>query len=226
MIYYSFNFVDSFSNATGNKRSKMVLGELGKIIRTNPNEVRLALQEADINVPAKTSDKELIRLILKNKRNRRMITNLSVLIYASARFDGGGEYEEFFGRRNKGADSSGGGDKNGILAKVGEWISTRKERKAQRQAEGGDKKNVFQKIGSFFNKNKEQIGDVASSLADGLQNNAQSSKEVMTANLKTSSSSVSETQAKQGMSKNTKNALIIGGIILVGALFYWKQKNK
>ena len=68
MIYHNFNFEDSFFNAVGNRRNTMVLGELGKVINDYPQEVIVALQDADVNVPKGATKKEIIKLILNNKR--------------------------------------------------------------------------------------------------------------------------------------------------------------
>jgi hypothetical protein len=62
MIYQSYNFVDSYANASGNRRNNMVLGELGKLIRTNPEMVINALEEAEINVPRNVTSKGLTRI--------------------------------------------------------------------------------------------------------------------------------------------------------------------
>lgn len=220
MIYHSYNFVDSFSNAVGNRKDRMILGELGKLIKEHPQEVIIALEDSDIKVPKGITKKGLIRLIIQNKRNRRLINNLSVLIYASASFDGG---YDFLGRKKDG----GSGEKSGILAKVGEWIQNRKERKAERQAQSGgtsdaEKKNIWQKIGSFFNKNKEQIGDVSSALADSLQQ--QQAQRVVTANVKTTTAPTQQAGAG-GMSKQTKTYLVVGAIALVG-IFLYMRRNK
>lgn len=158
MIYQSYNFVDSYSNASGNRRDAMVLGELGKVIRTNPEVVIDALEEAEIDVPRNVTSKGLSRIILSNKRNTRMIRNLSALIFVSASFSGS-EY------------SNADGQKGQFFKKIGSWFKNRKQRKAQRQAgrQGKEKGGFFKKIGSFFKKNQEQIGEIGGTLADSLQ---------------------------------------------------------
>lgn len=227
MIYHSYNFVDSFSNASGNRRDSMVLGELGKVIRNHPKEVIIALKDAEINVPANVNKKGLIKLILKNKRNKRMINNLSLLIYTSTSFDGG---NEFLGRNKSkdGADAGSSDEKGGVLARVGQWISDRKERKAQQQ--GGatadsEKKTFWQKLGSIFNKNKDKIGDISSTLATSLQNQNKSS-ETLNANIKSATtSSTNAGNTTGGMSKNTKIAIGIGLALIVGFVIYKKVKK-
>jgi hypothetical protein len=218
MIYQSYNFVDSFSNASGNRKDRMVLGELGKTIRNHRNEVIIALENAEINVPKGITNRGIIKLILQNKRNRRLINNLSVLIFASASFDGG---YDFLGK-NKGASAEG---KDGVLSKIGGWMKARKERKAQ-QGETTDpnKKNIWQKIGGFLNKNKDKIGDVSSALADGLQQ--RQAQDVVNSNLRTAPTTSGTTTQSGGMSADTKKYLIIGAIALagIGVFMYMRKK--
>lgn len=221
MIYHSFNFVDSFSNASGNRRNTMVLGELGKLIKSNPNEVIIALEDSDIKVPRNITKRGLIKLILINKRNQRMISNLSLLIYASNSFNGEDSYD-FLGRRNKS-----GGNSSGFISKVGGWIKERRERKAQRGGE--EKKGLFKRIGSFFNKNKDKIGDISSSLADGLQSGGRGTSQTIEANTRTtkevtSTSSSSNSGGGMKISKNTQTLLIVGGVLAIGYFIYSRNK--
>lgn len=219
MIYHSYNFVDSYSNASGNRKDKMVLGELGKLIRNHRNEVIVALQDAEINVPKDVTNRGIIKLILQNKRNRRLINNLSVLIFASASFDGG---YDFLGK-NKGA-SDGGDAKGGVLAQIGDWMKSRKERKAQKgQTADPNKKNIWQKIGGFFDKNKDKIGDVASGLASGLEQ--RQAQDVVNSNLRTPTAPTN-TATNSGMSATTKKYLIIGAIALAGIGIFMYMRKK
>jgi hypothetical protein len=84
MIYKSYNFVESYSNADGTQKNGMVLSELGKVIRNEPNAVILALKDAGIRVPRRATRRDLIRLIVANKRNRKLAENLSILIVANS----------------------------------------------------------------------------------------------------------------------------------------------
>jgi len=219
MIYHSYNFVDSYSNASGNRKDKMVLGELGKLIRNNRNEVIVAIKDAEINVPKDVTNRGIIKLILQNKRNRRLINNLSVLIFASASFDGG---YDFLGK-NKGAS---GEAKDGVLSKVGDWMKSRKERKAQQgKTDDPNKKNLWQKIGGFFDKNKDKIGDVASGLASGLEQ--KQAQDVVNSNLRTTTAT-NETKSVgvNGLSRTTKQYLIIGAIAVAGIGIYMYMRKK
>lgn len=84
MIYKSYNFVESYSNADGSKKNAIVLNELGSVIATQPSSVILALKDAGIKVPRKASKRDLVRLITANKRNRKLSNNLAILIVANA----------------------------------------------------------------------------------------------------------------------------------------------
>lgn len=84
MIYKSYNFVESYSNADGSKRNSIVLNELGKVVNAQPSAVASALKDAGVKVPRKASRRELIRLITKNRRNRKLSENLAILIVANA----------------------------------------------------------------------------------------------------------------------------------------------
>jgi hypothetical protein len=84
MIYQSYNFIDSYSNASGNRKNSMVLGELGKCISREPKAIINALQDAGVNVPRNPSKRDLVRLILANRQNRALVQSLSVLITANA----------------------------------------------------------------------------------------------------------------------------------------------
>jgi hypothetical protein len=84
MIYKSYNFVESYSNADGSKRNSIVLNELGKVVKTQPSAIISALKDAGVRVPRKASRKDLIKLIAKNKRNRKLSENLAILIVANA----------------------------------------------------------------------------------------------------------------------------------------------
>lgn len=89
MIYKSYNFVESYSNADGSKRNSIVLNELGAVIKTQPSAVISALKDAGVRVPKRASRKDLVRLIVANKRNRKLSENLAILIVAKATANNG-----------------------------------------------------------------------------------------------------------------------------------------
>lgn len=234
MIYHNFNFEDSFSNAVGNRRNTMVLGELGKVINEHPQEVIVAIEDADISVPKGATKKQLIKLILNNKRNPQLISNLSLLIFANtSSFDGGRSVDyEFTGRASvmKGVDgSTSGEDKTQIFKQIGDWIKKRREQKATQDTTGdsatGEKGQFWKKISGFFKKNKSKIGDISTSLADGLgdKNNSTSTLNNSVNNANAKATTNTTNQAKP-MSNTTKAILFFGAIGLVAFYIYKKQK--
>jgi len=233
MIYHNFNFEDSFSNAVGNRRNSMVLGELGKIINEHPQEVIVAIEDADIFVPKGATKKQLIKIILMNKRNPQLISNLSMLIYANtSSFDGGYSVDdEFTGGKSVmyGVDGTESADKGKIFQQIGDWIKKRREQKALQGTTGGDgtkeRGALFKKIGSFFKRNKDKIGDISSSLADGLgdKNNSTSTLNNSVNNAREKSTTTAQ-PTTGGMSQTTKALLIFGAIGLVAFFIYKRQK--
>ena len=230
MIYHNFNFEDSFFNAVGNRRNTMVLGELGKVINDYPQEVIVALQDADVNVPKGATKKEIIKLILNNKRNPQLINNLSVLIFANtSSFDGGDSVDyEFTGRQPimNGVDGTTSGDKTAIFKQIGDWIKKRREQKALQGTDAtAEKGKLWKRIGGFFKKNKGKIGEIGSSLADGLgdRNNSTSTLNNSVNNAKAKSTTNTTNQAKP-MSNTTKALLVFGAIGLVGLYLYTRKK--
>ena len=235
MIYHNFNFEDSFFNAVGNRRNTMVLGELGKVINEHPQEVIVAIEDADISVPKGATQKQLIKLILTNKRNPQLLNNLSMLIFANtSSFDGGTSVDdEFSGGKSVmyGVDGSESGDKSKIFQQIGGWLKKRREQKATQGTTGGgvdgtkEKEGFFKKIGGFFKRNKSKIGDISTSLADGLadRNNSTSTlnNSVNNANAKSTTTTTAKPTA---MSQTTKAILIFGAIGLVAFFIYKRQK--
>ena len=174
MRYQSFNFTDSFSNASGSRRESMALGELGKVINQHPSAVRSALREAGVNVSSNTNRRGLAKLIYKNKNNKKAIRNLSALVLLNAKYDEG---YNFFGRnKNKDATSTTGtdasGEKKGFFKKVGQWFKDRKARKQQEKQNQTKSTTAGEttgsQIGSLLRENKESLMDIGGGLLGGL----------------------------------------------------------
>jgi hypothetical protein len=221
MIYQSFNFIDTYSNASGNKRDSIVLGELGKVIRENPEAVKSALIDADIILPKEINRKGLVRAIMSNKRNIRMVKNLSPLIVASASFDGGydftGEEDDF--------ENFDPEKKQELFKGIGTFFKNRKERKSQGTVEGEDKGKFFKRIGAFFSKNKEQIASVGSSLYDSLQE--RKAQDTMRNNINNRYATTDEdTTKKEGFFQKNKTAVIVVGVIGAVVLGYFIIKKR
>jgi len=212
MIYQKYNFVDSYSNASGNRRNAMVLGELGKLIATQKTSVINAVRDAGVRVPNKISNRALVTLIIANKRNRLLIENLSLLIFASASLS-----NDF---------SNVDGQKGELFKKIGEWFKKGKARRqARRQARQGKSGGFGSKVGGFFKDNQDQIIDVGGSLIDGLGNNRQAQNTMMQ-NTRNRYKDTSNNDKPSFFEKN-KTALIIGGIsvLLLGTILIVKRKR-
>jgi hypothetical protein len=225
MIYQKYNFIDSFSNASaiGSSRGRLVVAELGKLIKNQPEEVGLALSDAGIKVPKNATKKQLIKLVLDNRNNASMITNLSLLIYASASIDMG---YNFFGKNR---DNSSSEDKEGMFKKLGNWFRERKDRRAERKAgrESGEKTSLWQKVGGFVKNNKDEISLVGGSLADALANRRASST-TLTSNSGSVAQDIlrNDNQQKAGFFQKNQTAIIVGGVLLGVAFIYWKSRGK
>lgn len=206
MIYEKYNFNNTFLNASGTTKNVMVLGELGKLIKKHKEAVINAVQNAGIMISDKANRKEIIKIILLNKRNKQLINNLSALIVASSSFDGG--YLSVNGDTEK--------EKGNFLKGLSDWFNKGKEkrveRRAQREADG--KPSVWERIGGFLNKNKETIGSVAGSLYGGLQNGKEADAIIQ--------QQVQQQQEAQERANKQKKMLIIGGLVIVVGFIAYK----
>ena len=187
MIYQSYNFVDSYSNASGNRKNSMVLGELGKVINKEPKAVINALQDAGIKVPRNPSRRDLVRLIIANRRNKNLVQNLSVLITASATATesfsnlmeddklaplpataglAGGKVTSTTSPTELAKGKSDGN----FLSKVGDWFQKRKADKQLDPTKAGSatEQTNWQRFTSWFTKNRDTIGQVANTLNSSL----------------------------------------------------------
>jgi hypothetical protein len=223
MIYQSYNFNDTFLNASGAKRNRMVLGELGKVINRHREAVIGAIQDADIRIKDGANRREIIKTILNNRRNTRLMNNLSALIIASSSFDG--EYSSFLkkGDANVGSKTGTGGstkEKGKFMQQLGTWFKAgkakRQEKRAQAKAEG--KPTFFERIGGFFNKNKENIGSVAGSLYGGLQNTKEADDVIQ--------QQVEQQQDAQEKSQRQTRMILIGAVVLIGGFLAYKYLYK
>lgn len=225
MIYQKYNFVDTFSNASaiGSSRGRLVVAELGKLIAEQPKEVALALSDAGIRVPKSPTKQQLIKLVLNNSNNSSMITNLSLMIFASASIDMG---YNFFGKNRETS-----GDKAGMFQKLGSWFKERKERRATRKAgrESKDNTSLWQKVGGFVKDNKDEISLVGGSLADALSNRRASATSLSS---NSGSGSIAQdilrndNQQKAGFFAKNQTAIIVGGVLIGVAFIYWKTRQK
>lgn len=236
MIYQSYNFVDSYSNASGNRKHSMVLGELGKVIHKEPKAVIDALKDAGVKVPANASRKDLVRLIIANKRNKRLIQNLSVLITASAT-----TLESYSNMMDDDklaplpATAGGsltanspkelaGTKKGGFLQSIGQFFQKRKQgkeldptKKASAEEESG-----FQRFAKWFTKNRDTIGQVATTL-----NNSLGSANAGSINTGGDGGDGGGGATSETWIQRNKTLVIVGLVVVAGGIYFMsKRKGK
>jgi|688.fasta_scaffold56843_5 hypothetical protein len=247
MIYKSYNFVESYSNADGSKKNSIVLNELGKVIRTQPSAVISALKDAGIKVPRRASRRDLTRLIVANKRNRKLSENLAILIVANStapngvlpngreKFDnlidpsGNDKVPTLSGSAGlqglaqgtqtlQGTEQSGGFFKN-----IGDFFRGRQEAKANKPKtlpDGTPAPSGWQRFQSWFTKNRGTIGQVAQTTYDSLQ---QSGK-IPTGGGFGNTPPPPPTPQATWFERN-KNVAIIGIVAILGGVVYFATKG-
>lgn len=248
MIYKTYNFVDSYSNADGSQKSSMVLGELGKVIRNQPKAVFSALKDAGIALPKNVTRKQLTRLIIANKRNRKMSENLAILITANV--------TPSLGMIPKGADkfdnlidptTGGSEDKiptlpasaglQGLAKGTGELAGTEKEKGnwfetitkifqggKTKQADAGTtdaEKKGLKRFADWFNKNRDTIGQVGTTIYGSLQANGK----IPTTGGDGSGGGNNNNLPPATWFERNKNAVLIGGVIALGAIAYFATRK-
>jgi len=213
MIYRTFNFNESFSNANGNGKLQMTLRELGKLLNNHKEQVIEAIRSAGVDVKDNANKKEVIKVILLNKRNKEMIYNLSALIYASSHFDGN-TYFSVEGDETSGDKPK---EKGKFLSSITNFFKKRKEIRADKIAKG--EPTGWQKLIGFFNKNKENIGMIGGSLYQGLQN-SKNADSVVQQELQ------AELDEKEKKAKNQRYLVIGLGVVVIGLVAYMYMKKK
>ena len=247
MIYKSYNFVESYSNADGSKKNSIVLNELGKVVRTQPSAIISALKDAGIRVPRRASRKDLIRLIVANKRNRKLAENLAILIVANTtatngvlpngreKFDnlidpsGNDKVPTLSGSAGLQGLAQGTGqlqgteEKGGFFKNIGDFFRGRQEAKANKPKtlpDGTPAPSGWQRFQSWFNQNRGTIGQVAQTTYDSLQ---QSGK-IPTGGGFGSTPPPPPTAQATWFERN-KNVAIIGIVAILGGVVYFATKG-
>jgi hypothetical protein len=117
-----------------------------------------------------------------------------------------------------------------VFQQIGDWFKKRREQKAQQGTTGGgvdgtkEKGAFFKKIGNFFKKNKSKIGDISSSLADGLGDRNNSGTTLNNSVNNATPKATTTAQPTKAMSQTTKALLIFGAIGLVAFIIYKRKK--
>jgi hypothetical protein len=245
MIYHSYNFVDSYSNASGNRQDKIVLGELGKVINKEPKAVITALKNAGIQVPKRATRKDLVRLIIANKRNKTLIQSLSVLITASATYSksafanfGEGDTSEegltklptlsasqgLKGQAKGTTELQKGEDTGkGFLQGIANFFQSRKASKAENGTKStSEDQNNWKKFQNWFNKNRGTINQVGTTLYNSLGT-------ANTGSVPLGGDGGSGSGAGSGADQTwiqRNKTLVVVGIIAIGGLVYFATKGK
>jgi len=236
MIYQKYNFVDTFSNADGSSKNNIVLGELGRIIRTQPSAVISALQDAGIRVPRKPSKKDLTRLIVRNKRNRKLSENLAILITLNAQnmnFLNFGEDDELGKlptataqqalnqiRQNQPTELV-GTEKGNWLKGIGDFFAKRNAEKAGQTKSDSTTPSGWNKFKDWFTKNRETIGQVGTSVYNSLQTGGQ----INTGGGNDNNNNNNQNTEPSWFEKN-KTIAVIGAIAIVGGIIYFTTMRK
>ena len=230
--------MDSYSNASGNRRDSMVLSQLGNVITAEPKAVKHALEDAGVKVAKNPTRRDLVRAIVSNKTNKKMVQNLSVLITASA--NASDSFDNLMDEKiptlpasegltglSKGTTELAKGTKSkvdgGFLKQIGSFFQ---RRKMEKQLGGKTKKSstseesAFRRFANWFTKNKDTINDVGQTLYNSLgQGNT----------IPTSDGSGDYNTGKQPMPNRNKAIIAIGVIAVVGLAYYFlvgKGKGK
>jgi hypothetical protein len=223
----------------------MVLGELGKVINKEPKAVISALQDAGIKVPRNPSRRDLVRLIIVNKRNKTLVQNLSVLITASATaidsFSNLMEDDDRLAPLPATAGLAGGkvtstttqtelakgkSDGGGLLQKIGDFFQKRRADKQLNPTKAGSatEQTNWQRFTSWFTKNRDTISQVGNTLYTSLGSANQN--QIPTGDGGGSGSGGGSGADQTWIQKN--KVLVVVGLIAVagGIYFFTRGKGK
>ena len=248
MIYKSYNFVESYSNADGSKKNSIVLNELGNVVRNQPTAVILALKDAGVRVPRKASRRDLVRLITANKRNRQLSNNLAILIVANTTnsndvlLKGKDKFDNLidpstsptYGPQTEAqaqaqAQSQGVGPTaqtnteraGNLFASIGNFFKGRQDKKGKtKTTTDGTQPTGFQRFQNWFNRNRGTIGQVAQTTYDSLQT---SGKIPQGGNFGNQTLPPPIPQAT--WIERNRGFVILGVIAIVGGVIYFAKKK-
>ncbi len=240
MIYQSYNFVDSYSNASGNRKNSMVLGELGKVVKKEPKAIISALQDAGVKVPANSSRRDLVRLIIANKRNKRLVQNLSVLITAS------GTYTESFSNMMDGDDLSPlplkpitpitnpnanktlatgkSTEKGGFFKSIGDFFQKRRDDKQLDPTKKSDpqEESRWKRFSQWFTKNRDTISQVGNTLYTSLGTANQND----ITNGGGGGNDNSNAGSGETWIQRNKILVVVGLVAVAGGIYFMSKKKK
>jgi len=215
MIYQKFNFSDSFSNASGNRKNGMVISRLAYLIGTQTDAVKNVLEASNVKVPRNITKRGLSKLISKNRNNELMIENLSSLLIIDSKVSNSLKFSNVDGEQ-----------KGQFFKKVGEWFkggkARRQARRDRRKAQGGG--DLGKKLGGLVKDNKSEITEVGGSLLGGLFSRA--GRNQLQSQSSSTTSGNPNPYAKPPMPLGTKIAIGVGVLAIVGVGIYFLRKKK
>tara|TARA_R110000824_G_scaffold187856_2_gene369132 strand:- start:3602 stop:4315 length:714 start_codon:yes stop_codon:yes gene_type:complete len=237
MIYQNFNFNESYSNANGIKKEEMAVSELGNVIGQSPSAITEALRESGVKVPLNPSKKGLIRTIIKNRQNKRMVKNLSAVIFASSKFDekdsnflnavtmptlSGTEIPPSLSGGIT-TEQSGTSSKGGLFKSIGGFFkglgAKRKERASDPKVQERRKK-----WGNWFQENKGTIGGIAGNLFRGLSQGGSQNR--MNTQAQGGQNPYAVNTQPKGLSLGAKIGIGVGVLAVVGTIIYFATRKK
>ena len=216
MIYQNFNFSDSFSNASGNRRNSMVISRLAFLIGTQFNVVKDVVSASNIRVSRNITKRGLARLIIKNKNNDLLIENLSALIVIDSKVSNRMRFSNVDGEQ-----------KGQLFKKIGNWFKAGKERRQARRLarQGKDSAGLGKKLGGLLKDNKKEVAEVGGSLLGGLFSRGGGSQ-LQAQTGQTASGKPINPYAKAPMSLGTKIGIGVGLLAILGVGIYFMRKKK
>jgi hypothetical protein len=242
MIYEFSNFVDNFNHADGNTQEKMAITQFSKILGSSPDTIKVALEDADIQVPQGATKGKLIELIQKNSTNKKLKTHLGTIMVVQAEQDN----FNLFGTKTKGVNigqkrwgtklfkgignmfkkkgaksptdgtttMKGGTEKKGFFKNL---FGSRKNK------DGTKKSSVF---GSWFNKNSDSIANIGGSLIGGLFGGGKSAEQQSNTYSGGGQTGGGQQQGGGGKGGMMKKIMIgVGVLVLIGGIV-WLVRRK
>jgi len=228
MIYEYNNFDEDYSNADGRRKRKMLLGELSNLIANEQDAVINAFGQAGIPLDKEATPKQIQKAVFrhirpskrKQRRNRKLLRNLSILVFANTRTPDS-EFASFF--KKKGGTTTPkvpktSGEKSGWLKNL--------FKKSPSVTKDGTTTGGTSKIGDFFKANKSTIGDIGKGLLGGLfSSGGQSQVNSQVDGYGNQGGQGGQGGEKAGMSMGAKIGIGVGVLALVGFIIFMARRG-
>ena len=216
MIYQNFDFSNSFSNASGNRRNGMVISRLAFLIATQPELIKDVLISSNIKVPREVTKNGITKIIVKNRDNEVLIDNLASLLVIESKVNNETRFVNVDGE-----------EKGKFFKKIGDWFRAGKDRREARRLrrQGKEKGKFGEKVGNILKENKGEITEVGGSLLGGLLSRS-GRNQLQAQSGQTASGVPINPYAKPPMPLGTKIAIGVGILVIVGIGVYYIRRNK